>query len=133
MVAIRPNRASELADAEDHALLEPLANRGAAKKLVSLAGLRHHRDEAVHPVLEELHGHLVGSRGDTVRRHGVHHHLKVHIGLHADAEAVKGLDRVHHAFGGIKRESVANFLVREVVEVLCCRVSHFLLSFLWIV
>ena len=126
MVAIRTDRASQFADAEDDAFLEPFTDGGAAKEFVGLASLGHDRDETVHPVLQELDRHLVGRDGYAVVGHSVHDRLEVHVRLHADAEAFKGLNRVHDAFCGIKCKTLADLLVGEVVEVFNNRLSkHF--------
>lgn len=132
MVAIRTNRASEFADTEDNAFLEPLTNGGASKELVSLRSLGHNCDETVHPVLEELHRDLVGGRGHTSVRHGIHDHLEVHIRLHADTDTVKGLYGAGHALGGVERETTALLLCLEGIVVFPNgRSKHFILSFLF--
>lgn len=131
VVAIRTDGAREFADTEDHALLEPFTNGCTTEKFVSLASLGHDRDETVHPVLEELNWHLIAGCGYACGGHSVHNHLEVHVGLHADAETVKRLDRASDALGGVQSETFPSLLLREVVEVLCDRRSkHFVLSFL---
>ena len=130
VVAIRTDRASELADTEDHALLEPFADCCTTKQFVSLASLGHHRDEFVHPVLEELDGDLVAGCRNACVRHCVHDHLEVHVRLHADTHAVKRLDGVHRTLSGIESETLSYGFLGEIVEPLCNRRSkHFLLSF----
>ena len=117
MVAIRTNRASQFADTEHDLFLEPLANCRASHELVSLRSLSDRRDEAVHPVLEELNGNLVGCRGDARGGHCIHHHLEIDVWLHADTLIFEGIHRNLETFGGVERNARGgNLFVVVVVD-----------------
>lgn len=124
MVAIRTRHASKFADTEDHAFLEPLADRGTTKEFVSLASLGHDRDETVHPVLQELNRHLVRGGRHTRSGHSVHDHLEVDVFIHTDTHAVKSLGCANQTLSGVERKTFLDFLLREVVEVLSNRLRH---------